>query len=348
MSRKKKILINGRFLARRITGVERYGLEILLELDKISNPNEFFLAIPPEVEKIPKLKNIKVIRVGKLHNRAWEHISYAIYAVKNNMLPLSFCNVAPLLKPGIVVIHDVKFKAKPEFFSKKFIVWYNLLFVNMAKRAKRIITVSEFSKSEIQKYFGVSENRIFVVPSAWTHFKNIQYDSEALKKYNLEKKKYFFSMSSLEPNKNFRWVAEVAKRNPKEIFAIAGSINDTVFAEGLGFSCPSNMYLLGYVSDSEAKTLMKECKAFLFPTFYEGFGLPPMEAISAGGEEIIISDTRVMHDIYGDDAIYVNPEDYSIDLSNIEKKYKHKNELLEKYTWEKSAKKLLSILRTIK
>ena len=148
-----------------------------------------------------------------------------------------------MLKPGIVVIHDVKFKARPEFFSKKFIAWYNLLFTNAIKRAKRIITVSEFSKSEIQKYFNISENKIYIVPSAWTHFENIKFDELALDKYRLEKKKFFFSMSSLEPNKNFRWVAEVAKKNPREIFAIAGSINDTVFADGLGFSCPSNMHL---------------------------------------------------------------------------------------------------------
>ncbi|MFQ9927675.1 MAG: glycosyltransferase family 4 protein [Anaerobutyricum soehngenii] len=347
MTRKDKVIINGRFLAKRVTGVERYGLEILLELDKISMPNEFLLAVPPEVEDIPKLKNIKVIKVGKLHNRAWEHISFAIYTIRNNMIPLNFCNVAPLLKPGIVVIHDVKFKARPEFFSKKFIAWYNLLFTNAIKRAKRIITVSEFSKSEIQKYFNISEKKIYIVPSAWTHFKNTKFDELALEKYHLEKKKFFFSMSSLEPNKNFHWVAEVAKKNPKENFAIAGSINETVFADGLGFSCPSNMHLLGYISDAEAKTLMKECKAFLFPTFYEGFGLPPMEAISAGCEEVIISDTRVMHDIYGKDAIYIDPNNYNIDLSNIDKKYNHKEELLKKYTWEKSARRLLDVLRTI-
>ena len=148
----RKIIINGRFLIHRVTGVERYAREIVNELDKIAESIKIEMAIPPEVTEIPKYKNIKIVRIGKLNNRLWEHLSLPLYVKRSNAISLNLCNVAPLLSPGIVCIHDVKIKATPQYFSKKFLIWYNLLFSNATLRAKKIITVSEFSKNEIIKY----------------------------------------------------------------------------------------------------------------------------------------------------------------------------------------------------
>ena len=121
----KKIIVNGRFLTHRITGVERYAREILLELDKIVQPNEIEMAIPPEVEEWPRYKNIEVKKTGKLHGNMWEQISFPLHVSKAKGISLNLCNTAPLLSPGIVCIHDMKIKAKPEYFSKKFLLWYN-------------------------------------------------------------------------------------------------------------------------------------------------------------------------------------------------------------------------------
>lgn len=341
----KKIIINGRFLIHRVTGVERYAREIVSELDKISDLADIEMAIPPDVIDIPKYKNIKIVRVGRLGNRLWEHISFPLYVKKNNGISLNLCNVAPLLSPGIVCIHDVKVKATPQYFSKKFLIWYNLLFSNAALRAKAIITVSEFSKNEIMKYYKVESSKIQVIPNAWQHYKRIGYDDKAFEKYHLTKNQYYFSMCSLEPNKNFKWIAEAAKRNPEMEFAVAGSINEKVFADGLGFECPSNMKLLGYVTDEEAKSLMRGCKAFIFPTFYEGFGIPPLEAISAGAQSVIVSDTEIMHEIFGKNVNYINPNNYDINLENTnEIKEENRKQLLANYSWEKSAKELYKFL----
>lgn len=338
-----KIIINGRFLVHRVTGVERYAREILSELDKIIEPENIEMAVPPEVEDIPIYKNIKVVKVGKLYNRLWEHISFPWYVYKNKGIALNLCNVAPLPAPGIICIHDVKVKATPQYFSKKFLVWYDLLLGNATKRAKKIITVSEFSKSEIVKYFKVNPDKITVIPNAWQHYEKIGYDEGTLNKYDLKKNNYYFSMCSLEPNKNFKWIAEEAKRNPDFIFVVAGSINKKVFADGMGFECPNNMKLLGYVSDEEAKTMMRDCRAFLFPTFYEGFGIPPLEAMSAGAKNIIVSDTEVMHEIFGKSVHYINPYKFEMNI-NTEVSKEDENEVLNKYSWAKSAHKLKIIL----
>lgn len=340
----KKTVINGRFLVHKVTGVERYAREIVRELDKIVEQGQIEVAVPPEVNEWPSYQNIAVIKVGRWHGRLWEQLSFPIYVAKLGAISLNLCNSSPLLSPGIVCIHDVKIKAVPESFSRLFLIWYGMLFGNAAKRAKKIITVSEFSKKEIIKYYKIDGDKIAVIPNAWQHYERIGYDECAVERHHLVKNKYFFSMSSLEPNKNFRWIAEVAKRNPEYIFAVSGSVNERVFSDGLGFECPKNMRLLGYVSDEEAKALMRDCKAFLFPTFYEGFGIPPMEAMSAGAE-VVVSDTEVMHEIYGDTVHYINPLDYRVDMDKLKIHISSdkKNHLLKKFSWESSAHKMKDI-----
>ena len=340
-----KIIINGRFLSQSITGVQRYARELINELDEIANPHEFIIAIPSDVKDIPDYKNIDIIRIGRLHGTLWEQISFSLFAWKRNLLTLNLCNSAPLLNPGIVAIHDVKIKAYPKFFSKKFRIWYNIIFKNETKRAKAIITVSEFSRSEIEKYYQVEKKNIFVIPDAWQHYERIGYDENALVKYGLEKGKYYFAMSSLEPNKNFKWIAEAAKKNTDQIFAIAGSINDKIFSKGSVFVWPEKMKLLGYVSDEEGKTLMRDSKAFLFPSFYEGFGIPPLEALSAGCESIIVSDIPVMHEIFEDIATFIEPlGTYS--LSKIKEiKKEERARILSKYAWSNSSAQLYKLIR---
>lgn len=340
----RRIIINGRFLTQRITGVQRYAREICAELDKLVSPDELIMAVPSETTDIPKYKNIKVVKVGRFHNRLWEHISFPLYVLSQKATSLNLCNVAPLISPGIVCIHDIKIKATPQFFSTKFLLWYRLLFFNATRRAKKIITVSNFSKSEIIKYYGVDENKIIVAPNGWQHFARINYDEDTLAKYGLEKDSYYFAMSSLEPNKNFKWIAEQAVKNTNDLYVVAGSINEKVFSEGLGFKCPDNMKLIGYVSDEEAKTLMRDCKAFLFPSIYEGFGIPPLEALSAGCNRVIVSDTDVMHEIFGDCVEYIDDE---VNLG-IMKRYSIKyTKVLERFSWNRSALLLMTHLKTI-
>ena len=333
------IIINGRFLTQKVTGVQRYARELISALDKIIQKDEVIMALPPEATDIPDYKNIKVVRIGKLHNRLWEHLSLPLYTMKYHATSLNLCNVAPLLSPGIVCQHGAKTRSRPKDFGWKFLAWYRILSWNQGHRCKRILTVSNFSKSEIRKYQPyVKPEKIIVISNAWQHFERTGFDKNTLSKYGLEKDKYYFSMSSFEPNKNFKWVAETAKRNPEIKFAVSGSINEKVFADGLGFERPENMLLLGYVSDEEAKTLMRDCEGFLFPTYYEGFGIPPLEALSAGAKRIVVADIPVMHEVFEDEVYYIDPDKYDYDLSQVPECKSDK--ALYKYSWEKSASKL--------
>ena len=101
----------------------------------------------------------------------------------------------------------------------------------------------------------------------------------------------------------------------------------------------------GYASDQLAKTLMKFCKAFIFPSYYEGFGIPPLEALSLGAK-VIVSNTASLPEIFGNSAYYISPDNADIDLNElISKPVADADEVLSKYSWEKSAKQLLDILK---
>lgn len=337
----KKIIINGKFMSQTVTGVQRYAREILLELDKIvTKEDNIEIVVNAEAKDIPEYKNITVKKIGKFAGNLWEQISLSLYVIKNRGVCVSLCNMMPILTPHIVVIHDVSIKANPGFYSRKFRMWYELVFKLCIHRIDKIITVSEFSKREICKYYKINSNEIAVIPSAWQHFDRIGFDENALEKYSLSKNGYYFALSSMSPNKNFKWIAEMAKLNPNIVFAVAGGINSKVFGTDLNFDMPENLKLLGYVSDEEAKTLMRDCKAFLFPTFYEGFGLPPLEAMSVGAAAVV-SDNECMREIYGESVQYIDPNDVTKIKFDVEKNIIKQSEALNKYSWQKSAKLFL-------
>jgi len=338
-----KITVNGRFLSRRITGVDRYARELIAALDRISLPGEITLAIPPDVKVTPEYTNISVIRTGRLTGILWEQLSFPFFARRQNAVSLNLCNTAPLVQPGVVCIHDLKFRAHPEFFSFLFRLWYRILVANQTRRARHLLTVSAFSAGELVKYYPAAAGKISIIPNAWQHYTAVECDETATEKFGLQKGRYYFAIGSLEPNKNIARIARLAAKMPDRYFAVAGQINSRVFADGLGFDCPPNLKLLGYIRDSEAKALMRDCRAFLFPSIYEGFGIPPLEALSAGCRQVIVSDTPVMHEVFGDSATYFTDDD----LPQAFPDHALQQAVLDKFSWEKSALSLYRLLKEI-
>lgn len=152
------------------------------------------------------------------------------------------------------------------------------------------------------------------------------------------------ALSSLSPQKNFVWVKEVAKRNPNKKFLIVGR------AEGftkLGADDlqESNLHFTGYLTDGEIKSLMKGCRAFIHPAVYEGFGIPPIEALACGAE-LIVSAAACLPEVYGNSAHYIEPHNYDVDLDELLKEpVAPASRVLDKYSWSSEAKKLLNLLR---
>lgn len=345
----KRIYINGRFLSQKITGVQRYAEEITKSLDNSLNEKkeyEYIILVPKNVIRNLSLKNIKIKKVGYLKGHLWEQIELPFYS-KDGML-LNFCGCAPIIKKNqIVTIHDAAVCVMPKSFSFLFRNWYKLMFYIVGKRAKKIFTVSKFSKREINKYFDIPLEKIEVTYNGIDHMKTIKSDETIFTKFNIEKNNYVLAVSSLNPSKNFKLILETAKILPEINFVIAGGTNSTVFKEQ-GFNITPNVKFIGYVNDEELVALYKYASCFVYPSIYEGFGIPPLEAVFYDCP-IILSDIEVFKEIYGDTVLYCNLKDANVLkekillADNMKKvltsKYK---ELKIKYRWSNILKKINS------
>lgn len=342
--------VDGSFFAQCLSGIQRYSIELLAALDRIAPPGLVEIVTPQGVET-PHYTNLKVVPFGTHRGGIWQQLDYPKYLKQRGAKGLATCNVIPLFGfSGIAVVHDVCYRARRDFYTGSLrdrlsAAWHCLQYRRIAQKAERIITVSEFSKSEITKYYGVPASKMDVVYNAWQQMQRLAPDEEIFAHHpELKPGAYYFSMANLLKNKNFPWVLRAAKAKPDAVFAIAGGGSLAAEAERLGLADLPNVLYLGYVSDGAAKALMAHCKAFLFPTLYEGFGIPPLEAVACGAPQIIVSDTPCMREVYGDCAAYIDLAANHGDVDAVTPAQTDPAALLEKYSWDKSAAVLLKIL----
>ena len=338
------IVINGRFLSQNVTGVQRFAYEIILELDKIVEKNQIKLIAPQNQVINLKLKNIDIERKGKFRGQLWEQIELPLFLKKGDIL-LNLCNTAPFIKTGVVTIHDISSIVDKSFYNWKFRLWYRLMNSIIVRKSQKILTVSEFSKNEILNYYKVNEEKIEVIYNGWQHLNKTKSDKGIMKKLKIDFKDFYLGVSSLNPNKNFEYIIRLAKKYPKEKFIVVGKMNGKIFGDiELNNQKLDNLIFTGYLTDEEIKVLYENAKLFIYPSFYEGFGIPPLEALACG-TDILISNTSCLPEIFGERANYLNPSGELVDLG--EMKAFDKEEILEKYSWEKSAIKIKKVTEEI-
>lgn len=341
-------LINGKFMAERMQGIVRYSREILGELDKLLDESmSVTLLVPPDARDVPAYANIHVLSIGRRTGIAWEQFDLGGYARRQrDYLLINLCNVAPFgLKPGITAIHDIMYKVNPSHYvtlrNKLSRLWHIAQYRYLFGHERAIVTVSEFSKREIEAHYPQARGKITVVPDAWQHVLKYRESGDWRERYPfLSEKGFFFSMATLAKNKNGRWIIETARSNPKEVFAIAGKKYETEDLE-----IPANVHMLGFISDEDACAMIRHCKAFVYPSIYEGFGLPPLEALALGAE-VISSNSTSLPEVLGDSAHYIDPYDYSVNLESIlAEPVASRESALERYGWDKSARELLRVIK---
>ncbi len=336
--------INGLYATQRVTGVQRYAGEICREMDGLVPAGQYELAVPAAAD-IPQLHNISVKVVGTHKGFLWEQWDLPRYLRKSGTTGIHLCNVVPLLCPcGIVTVHDVSYRANPGFFrsarARLSAAWHRLQYWVITRKAELIFTDSQFSRSEIARYYPKTRPPVAVVPCGWQHMERIAAQPDVLAQYpQLARGAYCFSMATAAPNKNLEWVLRAARANPSVWFVIAGKGN-TAEAQAAGGALPENVLFTGYLTDGAAKAMMAECRLFLFPTLYEGFGLPPLEALACGAKGVMVSDTPCMREVYGNAAFYCDPADAAPTLPTEEQSMAKRasvRALLDGRTWKSSA-----------
>ncbi|MFD2563576.1 glycosyltransferase family 4 protein [Aquimarina rubra] len=333
----QKVVVNCRFLTQPVSGVQRFAIEICKELKK-ANLDIIFVA-PKNIIHKSLAKQLDVVEIGYFKGHLWEQMELKLFVAKEKALLICLCNTAPLfLKNQIITIHDLCFLNYPQWFSFYFRKAYSFLIPRIAKKAMHILTVSETSKKEIIDIIGIDENKISVIYNAVTPiFKS--FETKKQKNLSIEGK-YILSVSSHHPRKNFeRLVFAFLDLGITDLkLVIVGNFHKHFKNENIKFS--DRVIFKENVDDRELMALYKNAELFVYPSLYEGFGIPIIEAMSLG-TQVCISDIPVFREICGGYAVYFDPSSVneikeSIKLALKKPKEDHTN-FLKKFDWQKSA-----------
>lgn len=362
MTLNKNIVINGRFLGRRMTGVDRFAYEVIASINGFIAGNDpdvqglnFKIVLPPEVKPEREFSHIPMETVGSRQGQLWEQWDLP-GAVPSDSLLLNLCNTGPvLLRRQVVVIHDATPVRMPMTFSRAFRLWYRILMPLLGRVSRKVLTISKFSMDEIVSAYSVPRNKVSVVVEGGEHILRSSPDKSAIERFGLSNRPYVLAVSSMAAHKNFRQVLEAIARlgNPPFDVAIAGGANSRVFGVSGMIDCESIKWL-GYVSDSELRALYESAMCFVFPSLYEGFGIPPLEAMNCGCP-VLASRAASIPEVCGDAALYFDP--YNADeLADLMMRMANdpvlRAELTEKgsarseqFSWDRSARQVLASLR---
>jgi len=304
------VLFNGRFLTRPPTGVDRFALE-LMDAYATASGGRHRVAVPPGagLREPPPAYRDGVVQVGDRGGQWWEQTALQRFA-RDDVL-VNLCNTGPLLRRRqLVVIHDAATLANPANFSRTFRTWYRVLLGSLMKHSEVIATVSKFSASELVRLLGRPKGEIEVLPESGEHILRAPADGSLGEQLGLAGRPFVLAVGSQSPNKNFAAVSKAMAllgRADVPLVAVGGG-NKRVFAAGAPVASDDRVIRTGYVSDAQLRWFYEQAQCFVFPSFYEGFGLPPLEAMCCGCP-VIVADSSSLPEVCGDAALYIDPAD---------------------------------------
>jgi len=352
--------INGKFASQRITGVQRVAYELTRAMQsRASSPTELPVLVPPDATDLGLAARTTHI-ARNLKGNLWEQITLPLESRQDTLI--SLCNTGPLFKRRhLLMIHDMAVYDVPHGFSKKFVMWYRLRFSVLRRQANLILTVSRFSRERICHHLRLDESRVEVIRPGADHMDRVTAEPSILEKLSLSKDKYCILVGSLDPRKNLQRVLAATKllgHLDKDFkFVIAGGANPRVFAnsDSTQQSYSDRVIWAGFVSDGELKALYSSAACLVFASLYEGYGLPPLEAMYCGCP-VIVSKEASLPEVCGDAAMYCDAtsvEDIAAKIelmaTNDVLREQHRRAGLAhaaQFRWDGAAKKLMQILQT--
>lgn len=298
-----EIYVNGRFLTRPMTGVERYAYHICKAMAEQQLP---FTIICPraKIQDCYDVSNLKIIRLGRGNSHFWEQCVLPFYFIgKKDYTLFSFTGLGSILiHHKVMTIHDLSFLEHPSWFSKAYYWWYRIMTPWAIKTSQHIITVSNFSKREILRWYPfIRQDHICVAHNAADRqlFHPLP---QAIK----PAERFILAVASVDPRKNFSRLVEAFAAITDCHLYIVGSSHRAFNKDDNDNKSYSNIHYLGRVSDEELVKLYNEAIGFISPSLYEGFGLPLLEAMSCGCP-VLASDIPASREVCGSAALYFDP-----------------------------------------
>ncbi|MCA1515906.1 glycosyltransferase family 1 protein [Bradyrhizobium sp. NBAIM01] len=356
-----KFFINGRFLSQKLTGVQRYAAEMVKAIDVLLASEQIPTSLrnadwqllkPADASEELDLDRIKIRAVGRLHGHAWDQIDLARAAAGGRLISLA--NSGPVFhRDHIVVIHDAQVFRRPDFFNWRYLTVHRTMGRMLARHAS-IATVSGFSRKELADVLNLSASRIPVFPNSAEHFAATKPDPGILARLGVQPQKFFLFVGSKTKNKNLSVaIRAIQLLDRADVpLVIVGGDNSKVFQDNSGEGA-SGLVLAGRLTDSEIAALYAHASAFVFPSLYEGFGVPPLEAMIFGCP-VIASRADAVVETCGDAAAYFDATDAEalkqLMLERLaigaisDQERRRQQDRLALYSWKKSAKTLLDHL----
>jgi glycosyltransferase involved in cell wall biosynthesis len=324
-----KIGINARYIQKQRTGIENYLHNLIKHLKLTDHTDEFMLyfgndkPIPQDVlggnftSDIPSMStNSQIKRI------LWEHF-YIPQALKRDKIDVfhepSF--IAPIFKscPTITTVYDLAFIFHPECFTRRNVLYLNTMLSRSVRSSDRIIAISNSTKNDIINHFNIEQNKVRVVYCGYNDYFRAMDSKEAcagtLRKHGITGE-FLLNVSMISPRKNLltllrSFKSARAKRKTGLQLVIAGSkgwLYEEIFEEVSKLSLEKYVIFTGYIPDEELLHLYNSAALMVYPSIYEGFGLPVLEAMACGCP-VIASNTSSLPEVCGDAALLVNPLD---------------------------------------
>jgi glycosyltransferase involved in cell wall biosynthesis len=281
------VLINARAAARpELGGVERWARELRARLPALRGVYE--PVAPPRA---------LVHRAG----HAWEQAVLPALAVRRRAaLLLNPANLAPLTFPrNVIVVHDAAALREPAWYSRLYVAWQRALLPALARRALHLVTVSQFSRSELVELLGADPAAITVIPGGV----DARFAPAAARPSRA--RPYVLTVASRTARKNLAALEETARRLRADgiELLVAGGDRPQFRDDGAG-----GLSWLGHVDDADLPGLYAGALAFVLPSHYEGFGLTVLEAMACG-TPVVVSARAALPELVGDGGLLVDPDD---------------------------------------
>ncbi len=374
-----KIGIEGQRLYRKKKhGMDMVALELIKNLQVIDKENEYVIFVKPDEDNtcIPKADNFKVIELGGGPYPTWEQFALpkAAAAAGCDILHCT-SNTGPIKSkvPLVTILHDIIYLESISVF-KKGGTWYQKL-GNMyrrwvvppvARKSKRVSTVSNFEKDRIKNFMGLHDNLVAIHNGVGEHFKEIT-DNEILdkakKQYGLPDNFMFF-LGNTDPKKNtpntLKAFADFNKKSEVKYKLVMLDYEENALRKILSdIGCPEireDIHLTGYVVNTDLPAIISQCKVFLYPSLRESFGIPILEGMACGAP-VITSNTSSMPEIAGDAALIVDPhksEEITMAIDKILGDDEYRKQLCVKgverakiFSWKNMAKEYLRLYEEV-